>query len=100
MRFNPSLTSRLRIGFVVLFALLLIVSLFGVGRLFQIRVNYEDDVSNYYQLEVETERMRSAFILEQAAVRVPGPNQKPDPTDFNKAAATFDEAAGRAADLA
>ena len=67
MRFNPSLTARLRIGFVVLFAMLLVVSLFGVGRLFQIRVNYEDDTSRYFQLELESEHLRSAFILEQAA---------------------------------
>ena len=99
MRLNPSLTSRLRIGFVVLFALLLIVSLFGVGRLFQIRVNYEDDVSRNYQLEVETERLRSAFILEQAAVRVPSARQTPDRADFNQAARTFDDTAARAADL-
>src|SRR5262249_29132807 len=45
MRFNPSLTARLRIGFVLLFALLLLVSLLGVGRLFQIRVDYENDTS-------------------------------------------------------
>ena len=59
MRFNPSLTTRLRIGFAVLFVLLGIVSLLGVGRLFQIRVDYEDDVSRYSQLELETERLRS-----------------------------------------
>ena len=43
MRLNPSLTARLRIGFVILFALLLVVSLLGVGRLFQIRVDFEDE---------------------------------------------------------
>ena len=32
MRVNPSLTTRLRIGFAVLFVLLGIVSLLGVGR--------------------------------------------------------------------
>ena len=69
MRFNPSLTSRLRIGFLVLFALLMLVSLLGVGRLFQVRVNYEDDITRSFQLELESERLRSAFILEQAAAR-------------------------------
>jgi signal transduction histidine kinase len=99
MRFNPSLTARLRIGFVVLFALLLIVSLFGVGRLFQIRVNYEDDTSRYFQLELESEHLRSAFIVEQAAARPPAPGVKPDRAQFNQAAASFREASQRAADL-
>src|SRR3954462_9774340 len=96
MRFNPSLTARLRIGFLVLFALLLIVSLLGVGRLFQIRVNYEDDITRYFQLELETERLRSGFILEQAAARPAPPDQKPSQIELNQAAASFQEAAGRA----
>ena len=99
MRFNPSLTSRLRIGFLVLFALLLLVSLLGVGRLFQVRVNYEDDITRFSQLELESERLRSAFILEQAAAR-PAIGQKlPSQTELNRAAANFSEAAGRAHDL-
>jgi signal transduction histidine kinase len=100
MRFNPSLTARLRIGFVVLFALLLAVSLLGVGRLFQIRVNYEDDTSRYFQLELETERLRSAFILEQASVRPPAARQQPNSAELDDAAASFSEAVGRATDLA
>jgi signal transduction histidine kinase len=99
MRFNPSLTARLRIGFLVLFALLLIVSLFGVGRLFQIRVDYEDDVSRYYQLELESEHLRLAFVIEQAAVRPLVPGEKPDRVRFAGAAAGFNEAAARAEDL-
>jgi signal transduction histidine kinase len=99
MRVNPSLTARLRIGFVVLFALLLAVSLLGVGRLFQIRVNYEDDTSRYFQLELETERLRSAFILEQASVRPPSARQQPNANELNDAAASFAEATGRATDL-
>ena len=78
MRFNPSLTARLRIGFVILFALLLAVSLLGVGRLFQIRVDFEDETTRYFQLELETERMRSGFVLEQAAVRPPAPGAAPE----------------------
>ncbi len=94
---NPSLTARLRIGFVLLFALLSAVSLLGVGRLFQIRVNYEDDTARLFQLELESERMRSAFILEQAAVRSASPEQgRPELTG---AATSFGEAADRAADL-
>jgi signal transduction histidine kinase len=99
MRFNPSLTARLRIGFVVLFALLLVVSLLGVGRLFQIRVNYEDATSRYFQLELESERMRSAFVLEQAAVRAPSPHQSPSRTEVNGAATSFSQAANRASEF-
>lgn len=96
MRINPSLTARLRIGFVILFALLLAVSLVGVGRLFQIRVDFEDETTRYFQLELETERMRSAFILEQAAVRGPGASG----AELKQATETFAGAADRAADLA
>ncbi len=99
MRFNPSLTSRLRIGFLVLFALLLLVSLLGVGRLFQVRVNYEDDISRFFQLELESERLRSAFILEQAAVRPPTGQKLPSQTEINRAAANFSGAVNRARDL-
>jgi signal transduction histidine kinase len=95
MRFNPSLTARLRIGFVVLFALLLAVSLLGVGRLFQIRVNYEDDTSRYFQLELESERLRSGFILEQAALR----ERPPSRAEFNAAAKSFQQHSNAAADL-
>src|SRR3954464_7472077 len=99
MRFNPSLTARLRIGFLVLFALLMIVSLLGVGRLFQIRVDYENDITRYFQLEVESERLRSAFILEQAAARPATAHQSPSQVELNQASASFSDAAGRARDL-
>jgi signal transduction histidine kinase len=89
MSFNPSLTARLRIGFLVLFALLLVVSLLGVGRLFQIRVNYENDLTRYFQLELDTERIRSAFILEQAATRPATPHQKPSQIELSQASASF-----------
>jgi signal transduction histidine kinase len=99
MRFNPSLTSRLRIGFLVLFALLLLVSLLGVGRLFQVRVNYEDDITRFFQLELESERLQSAFILEQAAARPATGQQLPSRTELNRAGANFDAAVKRAQDL-
>jgi signal transduction histidine kinase len=99
MRFNPSLTSRLRIGFLVLFALLLLVSLLGVGRLFQVRVNYEDDITRYFQLELESERLRSAFILEQAAARPPTGQRLPSQTELSRAATNFGDAVDRARDL-
>ena len=96
MRFNPSLTARLRIGFLVLFALLLVVSLLGVGRLFQIRVDYENDITRNFQLELESERLRSAFILEQAAARPATAHQKPSQVELNQAAASFSDAAASA----
>jgi signal transduction histidine kinase len=98
MRVNPSLTARLRIGFGVLFALLLAVSLLGVGRLFQIRVNYEDNITKFFQLELESERLRSAFILEQAAVRPPTAHQSPSQAELDRAAGSFSDAANRARD--
>jgi signal transduction histidine kinase len=99
MRFNPSLTSRLRIGFLVLFALLLLVSLLGVGRLFQVRVNYEDDITRFFQVELESERLRSAFILEQAAARPPTSDQQPNPAELARASANFGQAVDRAQEL-
>src|SRR4030095_5513594 len=99
MRVNPSLTARLRIGFLVLFTLLLLVSLLGVGRLFQVRVNYEDDITRYFQLELESERLRSAFILEQAAARPATAHQNPSRAELNRAAASFADATTRARDL-
>ena len=99
MSFNPSLTARLRIGFLVLFALLMVVSLLGVGRLFQIRVNYENDITRFFQLELETEHLRSGFILEQAAARPATAHQKPSQAELNQAAASFSDAAVRARDL-
>jgi signal transduction histidine kinase len=100
VKINPSLTARLRIGFVVLFALLLAVSLLGVGRLFQIRVDFEDDTTRHYELELQGERLRSAFILEQATIRAPAPGEKPNPADLRRAADSFATAAERAEDLA
>ncbi len=97
MRPNPSLTARLRIGFAVLFALLLAVSLLGVGRLFQIRVDYEDNTARLFQLELETERMQSAFMLEQLALS--RGRATVDRRGFAAAAASFRGAAGRAQGL-
>lgn len=97
MRLNPSLTARLRIGFVILFALLLLVSLLGIGRLFQIRVDFEDETTRYFQLELETEQARSGFVLEQAASRPPAPGVDPDPAALEQASQIFVDATERAA---
>jgi signal transduction histidine kinase len=99
MSFNPSVTARLRIGFLILFTLLLAVSLLGIGRLFQIRVDFEDQTNRYFQLELESERMRSSFILEQAAIRPPAPDALPDAREFERAVDEFQQAAARAAEL-
>ena len=99
MKVNPSLTSRLRIAFVVLLLLLGVVSFLGVGRLFQIRVHYEDDITRDFQLEVQSERLRSAFILEQAAARPATPHQKPNPAALDQAANGFSDAADQARQL-
>ena len=99
MRVNPSLRSRLRIGFLVLFALLMLVSLLGVGRLFQVRVNYEDDITRSFSVELESERLRSAFILEQAAARPVTGQRLPSQAELNRAAANFGDAVNRAQDL-
>ena len=93
------MTSRLRIGFLVLFALLLLVSLVGVGRLFQVRVNYEDDITRSFQIELESERLRSGFILEQAAVRPAAGQKLPSQAELNRAAANFGDAVDRAQGL-
>ncbi|HET8975158.1 MAG TPA: HAMP domain-containing sensor histidine kinase [Solirubrobacterales bacterium] len=82
----------------ILFALLLAVSLLGVGRLFQIRVDFEDETTRYFQLEVETERMTSAFILEQAAIRPMAPGQPPSAAALGQASEEFAGAASRAGD--
>ena len=99
MNFNPSLTARLRIGFLILFTLLLAVSLIGVGRLFQIRVDFEDDTSRYFQLELEAERLNSSFVLEQSAIMPVASGGPPDAREFNAAADVFDGSADRASSL-
>ncbi len=65
---TPSLTNRLRIGSAVLVALLVTVSILGVGRLFQVRQQFEDRSARFFELGLENERIRSAFVLQQAAL--------------------------------
>lgn len=52
----------------MLIALLGVVSVLGVGRLFQVREDFEDTNARYFRLELQAERIRSAFVLEQAAL--------------------------------
>lgn len=65
---RPSLTNRLRIGSAILVVLLAGVSVLGVGRLFQVRQDFEDRSARFYDIALQTERMRSAFVLEQASL--------------------------------
>ena len=66
---NPSLANRLRIGFAITFALLAGVTVIGVGRLFQLRQDFEDSTTKSFQIEVAGEHLRQAFLVEQTALR-------------------------------
>ena len=100
MRLNPSLTARLRIGFVVLFALLLAVSLLGVGRLFQIRVDYEDDTTRSSSSSSRPSACARPSSSSRRRCARPRPDPRRTPGRARQAAATsFTDAADRAADL-
>jgi signal transduction histidine kinase len=66
---NPSLATRLRIGFAGAFALLAGLTVVGVARQFQLRQDYENSTNRSYQLQIAGERTRQAFLAEQAALR-------------------------------
>jgi signal transduction histidine kinase len=96
-----SVTSRLRIGFAVLIALITVVSVLGVGRLFQVREDFEDSSAHYANLALQNERMRSTFVLEQAALGGPGGrDQRQRRQAFNRAAAAATAATNEAQTLA
>ncbi len=65
---RPSLTNRLRIGSAILVVLLAAVSVLGVGRLFQVRQDFEDRSARFYDVALQVERMRSRFVLELASL--------------------------------
>lgn len=96
---NPSLANRLRIGFAITFALLAGVTVIGVGRLFQLRQNYEDSTSRSFQLEIAGEHMRQSFLVEQSALRTAAGNRAAARRHFEAAAATSDSAASDARSL-
>jgi signal transduction histidine kinase/HAMP domain-containing protein len=96
---NPSLANRLRIGFAITFALLAGVTVIGVGRLFQLRQDYEDSITRSFQLEVSGEHLRQAFLVEQSSLRGPQPGQASAQQRFQTASATFDQAATDARSL-
>jgi signal transduction histidine kinase/HAMP domain-containing protein len=94
---NPSLANRLRIGFAITFALLAGVTVIGVGRLFQLRQDYEDSTTRSFQLEVAGEHLRQAFLVEQSALR--GATDPAARQRYEAAAATANGAASDAANL-
>ena len=76
----------------------MVVSLLGVGKLFQIRVDYENDITRNSQLELESERLRSASSSSRPPPSAT-PHQKRSQVELNQAAASFSDAAARAAHL-
>lgn len=96
---NPTIASRLRLGFAIMLVLLVAVTVVGVGRLFQLRQDFEGETGRAYQLELAAERLRSAFILEQAALRGAGRSRAAKLQEFERAATVADNAAGAAESL-
>jgi two-component system sensor histidine kinase ResE len=97
---NPSLATRLRVGFVLVLIVLGGVTVAGVGRLFQLRRDFENASSRSYQLELATERMRSAFVLEQASLTRFNREPKASRSAYRAAAATYAQTTAAAQPLA
>jgi signal transduction histidine kinase/CHASE3 domain sensor protein len=97
---NPSLANRLRIGFAITFALLAGVTVIGVGRLFQLRQDYEDEITRSFQLEIAGEHLRQAFLVEQSALRGVANDPAEARQRYEAAATTADRAAEDARVLA
>ena len=97
---NPSLANRLRIGFAITFALLAGVTVIGVGRLFQLRQDYEDEITRSFQLEIAGEHLRQAFLVEQSALRGVANDPAEARQRYEAAATTADSAAEDARILA
>jgi signal transduction histidine kinase len=97
---NPSLANRLRIGFAITFALLAGVTVIGVGRLFQLRQDYEDSITRSFQLELSGEHLRQAFLIEQSALRGAAGDAAAAREHYQTAASTSDGAAADARNLA
>jgi signal transduction histidine kinase/HAMP domain-containing protein len=95
---NPSLANRLRIGFAITFALLAGVTVIGVGRLFQLRQDYEDSITRSFQLELAGEHLRQAFLVEQSALHGAA-GDRADRERYRTAAATSDSAVAEARGL-
>src|SRR6185503_2793359 len=97
---NPSLANRLRIGFAITFALLAGVTVIGVGRLFQLRQDFEDATTQSFQMEIAGEHLRQAFIVEQATLRGATTNRQQARRRYDAAVKTANAAAADARRLA
>ena len=97
---NPSLANRLRIGFAITFALLAGVTVIGVGRLFQLRQDFEDDTTRSFQLELAGEHLRQAFLVEQSSLGDAARAPKQAKSRYRSAVRTSNRAAEDAVTLA
>jgi signal transduction histidine kinase len=97
---NPSLSTRLRIGFAGAFALLAAVTVIGVGRQFQLRQDLEDATNRSFQLQISGEHMSQAFLAEQAALRGASADRAAARRSVDANAATFGFNARAARNLA
>lgn len=96
---NPALATRLRFGFAVMLVLLIGVTAVGVGRLFDLRRDFEDANSRAFQVELAGERMRSAFVLQQAALERARADRGDARANFRRAAEVSRRAARAALEL-
>lgn len=96
---NPSLANRLRIGFAITFALLAGVTVIGVHRLFQLRHDYEGEITRSFRLEIAGEQLRQAFLVEQSSVQGVADDPRDARRRFEAAAAVSDGVAANARSL-
>lgn len=96
---NPSLANRLRIGFAITFALLAGVTVIGVHRLFQLRHDYEGEITRSFRLEIAGEQLRQAFLVEQSSVQGVAIDPRDARRRFEAAAAVSDGVAAKARSL-
>ena len=97
---NPSLANRLRIGFAITFALLAGVTVIGVGRLFQLREDYEQDIERSFQLELTGEHLRQAFLVQRSELADAATNPAAARDGYEAAASVADAEAADARELA
>jgi PAS domain S-box-containing protein len=79
------------------------VTVIGVGRLFQLRQDYEDEITRSFQLEIAGEHLRQAFLVEQSALRLAASSSvdsREAQQRYESAALTADSAAEDAQGLA
>jgi signal transduction histidine kinase len=96
---KPSLVHRLRIGFVITFALLAAITFLAVNHLFQLRQDYEDDNTLSFNVELAGEHLRQAFLVEQSRVASAPLNRTAAAKDFKGDVSNFTLAATGVRDL-